>query len=42
MAIFAKAGGWWLAIRGMLFHRLHYLYSGTVYVVSAIRHGLGL
>ena len=42
MAVFARAGGWWLAIRGMLFHQLYYLYSGVVYVVSAIRHRLSL
>jgi hypothetical protein len=42
MAVFARAGGWWLALRGLLFHQLYYLYSGVVYVVSAVRHRSGL
>jgi GT2 family glycosyltransferase len=42
MGVFARTGGWWLAVRGLLFHQLYYLYSSTVYVVSAIRHRLGL
>ena len=42
MAVFAQASGWWLAIRGMLFHQLYYLYSSAVFVVSIIQHRLGL
>ena len=38
MAVFARARGWWLAIRGILFHQLYYLYSSALYVVSAIEH----
>ena len=41
MAVFARASGWWLAMRGILFHQLYYLYSGAVYVISAIQHRLG-
>ena len=40
MVVFARAGGWWLATRGILFHQLYYLYSGAIYVVSSIRHRL--
>jgi GT2 family glycosyltransferase len=40
-AVFARAGGWWLALRGLLFHQLYFLYSGAVYVISAIRHRHG-
>jgi GT2 family glycosyltransferase len=40
-AVFARAGGWWLALRGLLFHQLYYLYSGAVYVFSVIQHRLG-
>jgi hypothetical protein len=40
-AVFARAGGWWLALRGLLFHQLYFLYSGAVYVISAIRHRRG-
>jgi GT2 family glycosyltransferase len=42
MAIFRKAGGSWLAIRAILFHQFYYVYSGGVFVVSAIRHRLRL
>ena len=41
MAVFTRTSGWWLALRGILFHQLYYLYSGAVYVVSAIQHRLG-
>lgn len=40
--VFARAGGWWFAMRGMLFHQLYYLYSGGLYVVSALRYRVGL
>lgn len=42
MTIFARASGWWFAIRGLLFHQIYYLYSGTVYAVSALRYRLGV
>jgi GT2 family glycosyltransferase len=42
MGVFARVGGWWFALRGLLFHQLYYLYSGTVYAISALRHRLGL
>jgi GT2 family glycosyltransferase len=41
-AIFARAGGSWFAIRGLLFHQLYYLYSATVYAISALQNRLGL
>jgi len=40
MEVFYRAGGWWLAVRAILFHQLYYLYSGAVFVVSAIQHRL--
>jgi GT2 family glycosyltransferase len=42
MQVFAQAAGWWFALRGLLFHQLYYLYSGSVYTLSAIRHRLGV
>ncbi len=42
MAVFARASGWWLALRGIAFHQLYYLYSSAVYVVTAVQHRLGL
>jgi hypothetical protein len=42
MAVFARVGGWWPALRDLLFHQLYYLSSCTVYVVSAVRHCFGL
>jgi hypothetical protein len=41
MAVFARASGWWMALRGVAFHQLYYLYSSAVYVVSAVQHRLG-
>ena len=42
MALFARTSGWWLALRGILFHQLYYLYSGAVYALTALRHRVGL
>ncbi len=42
ITIFARAGGWWLALRGGLFHQVYYLYSGAAYVAAAVEHRLGL
>ena len=42
LGVFARASGWWLALRGLLFHQLYYLYSGVIYVVSLVEHRFGL
>jgi GT2 family glycosyltransferase len=41
MRVFARSSGWWVALRGILFHQLYYLYSGAVYVFSSVEHRIG-
>jgi GT2 family glycosyltransferase len=42
IALFARAGGWWMALRGGLFHQVYYLYSAITYVAATLEHRLGL
>jgi glycosyltransferase involved in cell wall biosynthesis len=32
LALFARRGGWWFALRGLIQHQLYYLYASAVYV----------
>lgn len=42
LMVFARARGWWLALRAIAFHQLYYVYSGAVFVITALQHRLGL
>lgn len=39
--VFARTGGWWMALRGGLFHQVYYLYSSAAFVAAVIEHRLG-